>query len=321
VYPAIVNIKDSITDCRNKSFSLLASYFAKGLKIPFYIKGHLKLAGVLKPMHAEGLVGAKSNHLYLFEYLSASLKTSAKLKILTNHYTYFQNKFPASVSRQILKEEGITCWKEIKDANIFEIKLMNSVPEQAEGPLALNFMMNNNILYTLAFTFSKGKEFGLVDDQIIYITRLQGAKKSLDIISKAAKSLNDINPPTLLISAIEGLALSLGIKTILGINAINQLSFNYVDRNSFYKNYDEFWETFGSVKTYSGDYMLSMPLSYKTIAFIKSKHRSRTLNKRKIRQEISRKIYMYFVEKLSGTRKMNTSQLTIVRQLPKAEAC
>jgi uncharacterized protein VirK/YbjX len=322
LYPAISNIKYSIRDCRKKSFSLLTSYLAKAIKIPFYIRAHAKLADVLKPLQSAGVLGAKMCHLYLFEYLSSSLNTKSRLKILTNHYIYFQNKFPDYVAHQVLKD-GITCWKEIKDNNIFEIKLMGTTPEECEGSLGLNFIMNGNIIYCLAFTFCQGNQFGLVDDQIIYVTRLQGAKSSLDIISKASKFFNDNTPPTLLVSTVEGLALSLGIKTIFGINSQNQISFinNKNNHTQFYRCYDEFWETFDSVKIHTGDYLLSLPLNHKTISLIKSKHRNRTINKRKVRQELSRKTYIYFNEKLSGVRKINTSYLSVVKEVSKAKAC
>jgi len=296
---------------------------AKAIKIPFYIDGHAKLANVLKPLQSASLIGPKMCHLYLFNYLSWSLNTRSRLKILTSHYTYFQNKFPDYVVHQIYKD-GITCWKEIKDNNVFEIKLMSTSPEECEGSLSLNFIMNGDIVYCLAFTFCPGNEFSLVDEQIIYATRLQGARSSLDSISKASKCFNDNTPATLLVSALEGFALSLGIKTILGINCLNQISLGCTkNQPQSFKCYDEFWESFESVKIHSGDYLLSLPLSYKTISLIKSKHRNRTINKRKIRQELSRKIYFYFNEKISGVRKITTSYLTVVKEkdAAKAAAC
>ena len=321
MYHAISNIKYSIQDCRNKSLSLLSSYFVKAVQIPFYLNSHSKLAKILNPLQSAGVLGVKMSYLYLFECLSNSFSTKSRLKILTNHFIYFQNKFPNYVAHKILKD-GIVCWKEIKEDNVFEIMLMNTAPEECEGQLSLNFLMNGTVIYCLAFTFCQGNQFGLIDDQIIYVTRLQGTKKSLDIISKAAKFFSDNSPSTLLVSAIEGLALSLGIKTILGISSSNQISTLYNNNAShFYRCYDEFWETFECVKIHNGDYLLSMPLNYKTISLIKSKHRNRTINKRKVRQELSRKIYFYFNEKLSGVRKITTSYLSIVKETSKAEAC
>jgi uncharacterized protein VirK/YbjX len=322
VYSIVTNIKDTIWDYRKVSASSLLIYFFRGLKIFFFINGHLKLNKVLKPLHTGGLLTPKIGHIYLFKYLSGALNTTAKLSILTNHYNYFQNKFPKHIAMQIFKE-GLVCWKEVKDAATFEIRLISNTPFENEGSLSMIFTMNDVTLYKAAFTFSPGNKFGLVDDQIIYVTRLQGAKSSLDIISKASKFFNDNTPPTLLVSTMEGLALSLGIKTILGINSQNQISFinNKNNHTQFYRCYDEFWETFDSVKIHTGDYLLSLPLNHKTISLIKSKHRNRTINKRKVRQELSRKTYIYFNEKLSGVRKINTSYLTVVKEVSKAEAC
>ena len=299
------------------------NYLLQGLKIIFFASGHFRLNKILKPLYDSGFLSVKIGHIYLFNYLSGRLDTQTKLSILTNHYTFFQKKFPNYVLAQIFKT-GLVCWKETKENSVFEIRLISNTPFENEGSLSLLFTMDETVLYRVAFTFCPGHKFGLLDDQVAFVTRIQGAKGNLENISKASKCYNDNTPPTILISSLEGLLLSLGIKKMIGIHSVNQISYSYSinDRNSFHKNYDEFWETFESVKIYGGDYLLALPLDHKTITLIKSKHRNRTINKRKMRQEISRKIYFYFMEKISGTRKIHAPYhpLNWVKQIPRAKA-
>jgi uncharacterized protein VirK/YbjX len=323
VYSIVTSLKDTIWGYRKASLVSLMNYFLKGIKIIFFPAGHSRLNKVLNPLYNSGLLSAKIGHIYLFNYLSGKIGTKTKLAILTNHYSYFQKKFPNYVQAQIFNT-GLVCWRVVKDSSVYQIKLISNTPFENEGSLSLLFSMDDIILYRLAFTFCPGNKFGVADEQIAFVSRIQGAKGNLENISKASKCFNDNNPPTLLISSLEGLLLSLGIKKIIGIHSLNQISYiqSINDRNSFHKNYDEFWETFESVKINRGDYLLPLPLDYKTITLIRSKHRNRTINKRKMRQEISRKVYFYFMEKISGTRKIHPPyhSLTWVKQIPNAKA-
>jgi uncharacterized protein VirK/YbjX len=309
----IHNTKTVIWNYRKASLSSLASYYLRGLRILFFLKGHSKLARALKPFSVSGFITAKINYIYLFKYLSYSLSTKSKLRMLTNHYEYFKNNFPYHALLAIFKD-GLRCWSEVRDSNLFEIRLISTTPYENEGSLSFVFNMNGETIYRLAFTFSPGREFGLLDEQVIYVTRIQGVKGSLDDISQASKFFNDNTPPTLLVSALEGMALSLGIKNIVGISLQNQISYLVSDKYSFQKNYDEFWRTYESIKISDSDYLLSLPLQHKGLGLIKSKHRNRTINKRKVRQEISRKMYGYFTNNILTGKKIKLSPLRVVRE-------
>jgi len=313
LYSLIRNTKDVIWNYRKQPISSLISYYLKGLRIIFFLGGHSRLTRALKPFSASGFISAKINYIYLFKYLSYSLGTKNKLQILANHYEYFKNNFPYHALRPIFKD-GLRCWSEMRESNLFEIRLISNTPYENEGSLSFMFTMNGQAIYHLAFTFCPGRQFGLLDEQIIYVTRIQGVKGSLDDISQASKFFSDNTPPTLLISAMEGMALSLGIKNIVGISLQNQLSYLVSDKYSFQKNYDEFWRTYESIKITDGDYLIQMPLQYKGLSLIRSKHRNRTINKRKIRQEISRKVYSYFLNNIITGKKIRLSPLRVVRE-------
>ena len=276
--------------------------------------GHIRLNKALKPFSSLGFIANRTYYIYLSKYLSCSLSTENRLEILTNHYKYFKNNFPYHALRLIFRD-GLKCWSEIRDSNVYEIRLISAFPYETEGPLSLVFNVNGDTIYTVSFTFSQGRYFGLIDDQILYVSRIQGAKESLDVIAKSSRVFNDNAPTVLLISALEGVALSLGIKTIVGVSLQNQIGYAVVGQNGFQKNYDEFWKTHESTKISSGDFLLPLPLQHKGLALIKSKHRSRTINKRKIRQEISRKTYAFFMNNIFSGKKVHISPLRVVREI------
>ncbi len=289
-------------------FNFLLPQRLENISVP---GGHIRLSRTLKPFHKSGFISPKIYYIYLFKYLSYSLKTRDKLAILANHYEFFRKHFPYHILKSIFSN-GLKCWFEVRGQDHFEMRLISTTPYENEGSLCMQFNMNGVTLYRIAFTFASGKNFALLDNQIIYITRIQGVKGSLDEISKSSKILNDVAPPVLIVSAIEGLALALGIKTIMGISLENQISYLVSDQYSFQKNYNEFWKIYESVKIYNGDYILPLPLQHKDIGLIRSKHRNRTVNKRKMRQDTSRKTYNFFVNEVFSAKRVHLSPLRIV---------
>ena len=312
MYSLILNTKSIIWNYRKESFSSLISYYLRGLRVFFFLRGHSRLTRALRPFSVSGFITAKINYIYLFKYLSYSLSTKSKLRILANHYEYFKNNFPYHTLRPIFKD-GLSCWSETRDSNVFEIRLISTTPYENEGSLSFVFNMNGETIYRVAFTFSPGRQLGLLDEQVIYVTRIQGVKGSLEDISLASKFFSDNTPPTLLVSAMEGMALSLGIKNVVGISLQNQISYLVSDKDSFQKNYDEFWRTYASIKISDSNYLLSLPLQHKGLELIKSKHRNRTIHKRKVRNDISRKIYAYFTNNILTGKRIKLSPLRVAR--------
>jgi uncharacterized protein VirK/YbjX len=312
LYSLIRNTKYVAWNYRKESFSSLFSYYSRGVRIFFYLAGHLGLSRALKPFSTSGFISPKIYFIYLFKYLSNSLNTKEKLGILANHYAYFKKQFPYHVLKSLFSD-GLVCWSESRGQTTYEMKLISTTPYENEGSLCMLFTLNDTILYRLAFTFAPGKIFGLLDEQIFYITRLQGVRGCFHEISKSTKFFNDVTPPAMLVSAIEGMALALGIKTVIGISLENQISYLVSDRQSFQKNYNEFWKTYDSVKIYNGDYLMPLPMQHKDIGLIKSNHRGRTVNKRKTRQDVSRKIYYFFANNVFTAKRIPISSMQMVK--------
>ncbi len=303
-----------ISKCDEKPIALLASYMFNGLRIFSNVEGHVKLTKVLKPFNTSGLLPARTSYLYLYKFLSCSFNTENRLHALTSHYKYFKNNFPYH-SLRLIFSRGLFFWSETVENDLYEMRLINAFPYETEGILSCIFSINGTDIYTVSFTFCEGANFGLVDNQVIYISRIQGGKESLDAISKSTKCFSENAPHVLLMSAIEGMALGLGIKTIVGISNQNQIGYMSTGSSSFQKNYDDFWKTYESIKIGNGDYMVSLPIQYKGLSLKKSKHRNRSINKRKVRQEISRKVYLFFVNNVFSAKKIRFTPMRAVKEI------
>ena len=275
---------------QNRPLLLWISNLLKGFRIVFFLNGHFRLRKTLRPLYVNKLLSPRVRVYYLFKYLSSSLTTNNKLKIIDFHYSFLQTHFPLHIIRKIYSG-GLTLWRETKDLNVYDISLESSSPYEREGPLLLKFNMNGIPLYRLGFSFSPGGCFGIGKKKILFISRVQGTPRFLKEISICTKVFDENKPSSMLVSIAEGLALGLEIKAITGICTANQLS---PFSTSLVTNYDKFWETFKSTKISSGDYYMDLPIKNRDISLIKSKHRKRTLKKRNTRNEICLKVYKYF---------------------------
>lgn len=217
----------------------------------------------------------------LSNYLSRVFPLESVLLILFENYTFIEQQFSASTIEKIFCD-GLECWR----YDIYSIRLIKTKVDDYEGSFALIFNVNEKKIYTLAFSFAKSV---IIPGQwAIYIARKQGERGMLLESKKTAKAFNDNKIITLVLAAVEGLALALDIRQIIGVGTINQLSNCKIEmRETFIHLYDDYWETQESIKLENGDYLLPVPMLFKPLDIIPAHHKKRTLIKRQRRQEIS----------------------------------
>lgn len=244
-----------------------------------HLKKHYELMQVLKPFRKAKLINFRTYVIYLFSFISRSLNVHEKLQILNYNYSFLKNIFNSNQLNQLFKE-GIEFYKESSDEDDYTVVLTYSSILEFEGSLSLFFKVNNVKIFTLSFTFAPGEIFKSNNETVIYISCLQGVKNQFGNISKTTKYFQDIIPPVILLKALEAFAVSLKIKEILGILAKDQLSFDdEMDYESFYSNYDNFWKNSGG-RLINGNYVLTCPITQKSISLIRQNHRNRTIKKR-----------------------------------------
>lgn len=141
-------------------------------------KQHLDLVKVLKPYKRANLISLRTYAIYLFSYISKSLKVDEKLKILTYHYSFLRSIFPTNKLKELFKN-GIELYKERSDNDEFSVTLTSSGLLEFEGSLSLFFTVNGTKVFTLSFSFAPGSVYGVKDKTIVYVSCLQGVKINL----------------------------------------------------------------------------------------------------------------------------------------------
>jgi uncharacterized protein VirK/YbjX len=222
---------------------------------------------------------------YLFSLLFHPKK---KIGILIFQYKFLWERLTPQ-KRDAMSEGGIICWERTFTKYTDRIVLKITQKYECEGCLSLIYSFESQDIYIISFTICSGLVFGFDDKNIILVSRIQGVQGKHGEIVKASKQLADIFPASALMSALEGLCLSLGVNKIVCISAKNQVSFVNRDLGRPAIQYDRFWETFEEYMIVrSGDYLIRIPFAVKSTRLIRSKFRKRTLSKRAIKGDISK---------------------------------
>jgi len=240
---------------------------------------------VLKPLKKKRLISYRSYFIYLYSYISRSFGIPDKASILINHYNYLQKKF-SGANLEKLFAEGIECLHERAGDDVYTITFSSSSLLEFEGSMLLNFKLNGISLSTLSFTFVPGKLFNIDEEDIIYISGLQRDGNQLDNCYRAKKYFKNTSLSVMLMTALEGIAISLNIKTCIGISSRNQLSLNNEQEyTKFYSVYDQFWLNNDGVLV-GEDYVFKIPIPQKDVQPIPKNQKEIVLKKRLKLEEI-----------------------------------
>jgi uncharacterized protein VirK/YbjX len=265
----------------------LRHYFVAPFKVIANRRALKNIKEVLTFYNHSTMMGLTEYQLVNQSLFSFTFSPRKRLNILAFQYKFLYQQLTA-YQRVNLIENGITCWKKDFEDCTHSIVLKISQRYEYEGSLSLIYYVDDKDIYIISFTICAGMDFGVDDQTVILISRLQGMKGKYADIAKASKQLIDIHPASALMAALEGLGASIGVKKIIGIGAKNQVSVKPHDLEQAKLQYDEFWNTFETCSLQkSGDYMISIPFSLKSPKFIRSKFRKRTLAKRALRKDIS----------------------------------
>ena len=222
---------------------------------------------------------------YVGSYLARFFSTEERLRILTNHFQFFQDRFGVP-SNRIFPSHGLTVWSKTVGTDLFSISM--SLPDRAfmEGDMGLVFSMNESVLHTMSFSFVPGEMLGVASPQAIFIGGSQGGRAEPGMHRHAAKSNGEICPADMLLLALRALARALGVGDLVGVSCKDHSARDITDAPSDYQSaYDNFWQTNGGEHGERG-YRMSAAISDKPITLAASSHRSRARRKRARKQEL-----------------------------------
>ena len=260
-----------------------------------------KVARALSPRKLRPVMGAAPRLMfkYVSNYLQTGFSRQERASILVRHYTVLRSHAPEQFFHAIVRE-GLELWRESLGDHTYSIFLTFPRAYHSEGDLALIFRADAMGIYTLSFTIGPGSIAGLDAKDVMYVGRVQGKGRGLDLIRTATKDCLDISPAALLLSAAQGIALDLKLERIIGVSAHAQIAAERALPHSLVTAYDEFWITLGGQRLNRDMYQLTVPLAEKPLHSIRRSHRSRVRRKRAFKKFVSEHVRAKFHESIVG---------------------
>jgi uncharacterized protein VirK/YbjX len=275
----------------------------KGTWILVHPRTFFKVAKVLMSSETRPIVQAEPRLMlkYLGSYLGADLSRKERASILIDHYAFLKDRVEVDFFQTIV-DYRLELWQQMIGEHIYRICL--TFPRTTdEGDLSLIFEADHIDTYTLSFAIGPGSISGLVAGHALYIARVQGKGKGMNLIRSATKNCLDVSPAALLLAAAEGIATALGLSHMIGIGADNHVSASADSRpEGMAKAYDEFWITAGGLRLERSMYHLPVPSPHRPIQSVKRNHRSRVLRKREYKTAVMEQVCRAFREVALGAR-------------------
>jgi uncharacterized protein VirK/YbjX len=229
-------------------------------------------------------------------YLARGLTVGQQAECFIHHYRRVAEVLPEDVLTRVLLEDVLM--DEIHEGeDCFTVRMGLSRPWDDEGEFSLNFEVNGQLVFVLSFTIIPGWVVRSEAQEVVLVSRLQGVKGSYDEIQRATKTMGDVAPPAFLFAALCGVAEAFGIHAMAGITAAMKPEFHFYEGEAAHiqQAYDGFFTELGATKGPAEFYLGPMPPQEKPMASIKQGHKIRTRKKRAFKREITRRIYLFFV--------------------------
>ncbi|WP_157405681.1 DUF535 family protein [Asticcacaulis benevestitus] len=227
------------------------------------------------------------NRKFLTPYLATFLTTAERLIIQGNLCDVLDRTFTSqNLMRQLRR--GIVLWQSSDPGTSQSITLKIAERTVIEGDLLLEHHLDGLSLHKLSFTFVPGRILNKACPQVLFIGGSQGLHSSAEQVRHAAKANGEITPANMLIIAMRGLALALGIDQICGVRAHSQPVVHDKPKASV-SVYDDLWLMNGGMCK-PNYYVMPVDTSHDLTKDIEGKNRSRTRRKRRLRQSLTETI-------------------------------
>lgn len=287
------------TDSPRSHLDLRPHEFVAGLctQLAANFETHRKVRRLLKL--APFLDAVENNPKFAFKYLSRNylargLTVADRAACFLHHYTRLNALLPDRVLRQVLHWDVLL--HEIPEGDKrFTLTMGRSRPCYKEGELSLNLKVDGEIFFTLSFTIVPGWVVQSHAAEVLLISRLQGTWGCYpDQIKLATKAMLGVRPRALLLAALQGIALRMGISAIAAVSAVRQSSYS-ADSDAYFKNaYDTFFSETCMKESPSGFFLAAVPIEEIPMECISQNNRLRAKKNRLFKLRIRTAVAAWF---------------------------
>jgi uncharacterized protein VirK/YbjX len=223
---------------------------------------------------------------YLKSHLARSLTLGQRREAILTHYRFMQAHLsPAFYDR--LLATGVMLWRNDQAPGNYHIGLRHNARHFYEGDVLLAFYRQDVLLFQLSFSVVPGGIVGEGEAPVLFVGGAQGAAPERGELQPAVKASHGVAPSHLAMAALQGVAMALGIATIVGVGNDQQLLKSRDDKAGFSFDYDGFWAMFGAERNAAGQLVMAAPLRERPVEDGSSAaHRRRSRKKRAFKAEV-----------------------------------
>jgi uncharacterized protein VirK/YbjX len=250
---------------------------------------HRKVIQVLRLRPFAAIVGCNPKFAFKYlatKYLVRGLSVTARASCFMHHYTRLYDSISDRALHQILHWD-IEFGAIFEAGSRFSVTIGTSRPFDNEGELSLLLKMDGEIFFTLSFTIVPGWVVNSGATDVLLISRLQGTPGySPEQIRLAIRAMDGVRPRALLLSALEGIAIAMGIPEIASVSTRNHIDYCKELDAVFKNSYDDFFTELGLVNSDAGFFTSTVPIDEKPLSLVKQGHKIRTRKKRAFRKRV-----------------------------------
>ena len=251
------------------------------LRVLLFPKAHVNLGRLYIQggfLSAAALID-QFHHLNHAHYLCRSLTLSQRVRFASAHYDFEFEKFDVRYKRAVYLGDGLLLWSEARDGVEFSVRLLASSRARPEGDLRVCLFVGTEPLYNINFSWLRDQN--TPPHAMPFICRSQGRwRKDTATLAAFDQAYPNNSGAFFAYAAIQGLALAVGARQILGIRGTNQVCFEPRDGTPFANAYDAFWAKLGGADAHELGYLIPVPFPQKPLSEVPAKHRKRSAQRR-----------------------------------------
>jgi uncharacterized protein VirK/YbjX len=256
------------------------------------------------------------------DYLVRGFDVGVSAPCFLYHHRRLQAALPLDLLRQLMLGQ-VTLFEASDENTHVSVTVGQTRPlHDKEGELDMRLRVEGKPVFILSFTLVPGWAAGSEAREVLLISRMQGVGGCYSEIKLARKVLADVAPNALLLAAVQGIALALGIDVLASVSSSQQYAYREEFADRLHRNYEEFLGELGIEKNGAGFLVSAIPIPEKPMASIKTGHKLRTKEKRAIKLAVREACHDFFQTHVLGE---HTSEIRLiqphskVRQAPQAQ--
>jgi uncharacterized protein VirK/YbjX len=218
-------------------------------------------------------------------YLSRRFSLRQRVDVAMTHHQYELQTYNGDYAREVYRSDGILLWQRSFNDFHFTIVLTASPDNRHEGDLMVILSVNDISLCKMSFCYLNPNIFGQASDMTMLISRNQTADRT-SFRELFDRYFNQNTPQLFCLSAVCGIAIANGFKTIFAIKHDAQIAYEETLDSGFRNSYTALWEKFDAVEIDRHVYILNVPLKLRPVRLVNRAHRRRARARRGYWDEI-----------------------------------